>query len=172
MERTTSTIDAVRDRLADQHEHIIERLRDVYDVAPECRPVRVRQLVRYWAVHEAVEQTVLHPRLAHPDDRAAEGDALSLALASLLELPVDGPHFEQLLATLGTAFRRHDEHERDDLVHSHLSPEDCGEAHRALDIVAEMATQAGGPFLDDDDDFDHLQAIARREVAQLASQVR
>lgn len=171
MERTTSTIGAVQDRLTDQHEHLLDVLRDVYDVAPDCRPVRVRELVRYWAMHEAVEETVLNPHLAHPTDRAAEGQALNLALASLTELPVDGVHFEQLLATLSTAIRRHHQHEHDDLLESDLTPEDFGEAHRALDIVAEMTTQDGGPFADDDD-FDHVLAIARTEVAQLAAQVR
>lgn len=171
MEKTTSTVARVSQRLRAQHADICGRLRALGRAGPLDRDALVDEVLRWCAAHEAVEGAYLHSVMGNAAAREGEQEALGLALGSLQRLGGESPSFDELLATITTAMRRHFDSEERELLRADLSPQQCGEAHRALDIVDEMATQSGGPFTAADD-FATMRRTARQQVALLAAQVR
>ncbi len=171
MEKTTSNLDDVTTRLTEQHRWIRAEFDFLINGSQTDRADRLATLLAYLALHEAVEQRFLHRHLPGGTQRGDEEDALAVAASSLQLLPVDSPEFAQLAGSLGAAVAEHQGREEHELAAGALTAEQLGEAHRALDIVAQMTQQSGGPF-PGNSSFAQLRHTARAEINALDSQLR
>lgn len=173
MEKVTSTIEEVRERL-EQHHQRMESLAATVRLAgvAEERSAALAQFMAFLALHDEVLRRLLHGQA--PVDEPATGEAGNLGAAAydLQESPAGGPQEERLQERLDAALRRHQRFEADGLagVGRSTSPEQWGELHRVLDLVtqtelSEVAFPAGVPY-------EQVQLAARREVDTMLTQLR
>ncbi|HEX6886460.1 MAG TPA: CBS domain-containing protein [Candidatus Nanopelagicales bacterium] len=114
----------VVDVILERHAQIKQAFTDVMDVVGDERQRRFDELVRLLAVHEAVEEELIHPlaqdRIQDGDEtvgaRLAEEAQAKRALARLHDLGVEHPDFEDGLMNLAVDVLAHAEaEERDEL---------------------------------------------------------
>jgi hemerythrin superfamily protein len=105
----------VVDLLLDQHRHIRDLCAEVSTAAPADREQPFRSLVRLLAVHEAVEEELVHPYVKRRvegakdavADRVEEEREVNKMLAALDTLGPAHPDFEALFAHFRTGLLAH-----------------------------------------------------------------
>jgi hemerythrin superfamily protein len=141
----------VVDQLLAQHSEIEELFAEVLVALGERKRNLFQELVRVLAVHETVEEELIHPRVrveaaaAEPvvDGRLREEQGAKRELAELYELGTEHPHFDRRLTSLARAVLEHaarEEQEEFPYLRSALAP-----AERRRLASAMRAAQALAP---------------------------
>lgn len=115
----TATADSqVIQHLLDQHELIKSLMHDVRDCEPDERAERFAEFKHFLAVHEALEEEVVHPtaRAAVSDSQVVghsidEEHKAAGAVSKLETLDATSPDFEQAFLELQQAVLHHAQHE-------------------------------------------------------------
>jgi hypothetical protein len=151
------TPDDVVDFLVYQHEQIRSLFDKTLSASGKQREESFIELRRLLAVHETVEEEIVHPRVKR---KVADGDALveprieeeheaKIRLRELENIDIDSPVFTNQLAELRTAVMRHAEHEeRDEFTKlaqqlSNSELESMGRAAKLAEAVAPTRPHAG-----------------------------
>jgi hypothetical protein len=118
-QRTTGiqTAKDVVEFLTDQHEQVKELLPTVLDGSGDERSKAFAEVRRYLALHETIEQTVIHPKAKKDvssdvvDERISEEEEATDAITELEGMALDSEDFEQHYARLMLDVIEHAEHE-------------------------------------------------------------
>ncbi len=178
---TTSSTDEVMELVQVQHREILQLLGDVADARGDQRRDAFFRLRRYLAIHEAVEESFIHPvgerEFADPDvvnERVEEEDEAGELMTTLEALDADSEDFERVLADLTEAVRTHAEAEETEefpAVFTAANDAELGQMAQGLEYVVELATQPGGPLgAVDTSPFLVCLDNAKEEFGQLADQ--
>lgn len=152
----TSPTDVV-DFLSGQHEQIKSLFAKVLSASGDAREKAFVDLRRLLAVHETVEEEVVHPRAkrkiadgaAVVEQRLEEEHEAKTTLQQLEKLDVDSPEFTRMLTELRDAVLDHAEHEEKDeftRLGQELSSEELqsmGRAAKLAEAIAPTRPHAG-----------------------------
>jgi hypothetical protein len=152
----TSPTDVV-DFLTSQHEQIKSLFATTLAASGEAREKSFVDLRRLLAVHETVEEEIVHPRAKRKIDNGAEvveerleeEHEAKAVLQRLEKLDVDSPEFNRLLAELRDAVLEHAAHEEHDefaRLGQELSKEELesmGRAAKLAEAIAPTRPHAG-----------------------------
>lgn len=114
-EKSTTGSGDVVDLLLDQHRRIRELCAAVAQAQPAARQQPFQQLLRLMAVHEAVEEEIVHPYVRHRmkgsatmiDERLEEENAAKKSLVALDALGTDAAGFMPLFEQFHTSLLAH-----------------------------------------------------------------
>jgi hypothetical protein len=176
---TTSSAEEVMELVQEQHRDLRELLEAVAKTVGEERRSRFSTLRRYLAVHEAVEESVIHPigelELADPDvtlERVEEERDAGEVMTTLEGLDLDSADFEQTLSDRTDAVTAHAEAEETEELPALLAAADdaaLGQMAQGLEYVAELVMQPGSPLgQSETSPFLMILDSAKEEFGQLA----
>ncbi|WP_137122264.1 hemerythrin domain-containing protein [Segeticoccus rhizosphaerae] len=176
---TTSSAEEVMELVQEQHRDLKQLLEAVTKTAGAERSATFSTLRRYLAVHEAVEESFIHPvgeqELADPDvarERVDEEDDAGEVMTTLEGLDPGSADFEQTLGELAEAVTSHAEAEETEELPALLAAADdaaLGQMAQGLEYVAELVMQPGSPLgRGDTSPFLVILDSAKEELGQLA----
>lgn len=175
MAQITSTPEQVSELLKSEHHDIEEMIAKVKDNSGAARDTAFTALRRFLAAHEAAEETFIHP-LADPamaQQRVSEEEEAGKVIAQLEAMDSATPAFEDAFAKFATSVKAHseaEEHKELPDLTKDASPEELGGMYDALQRVAELASQQGGP-IEAESDFASMLASAKAEFSKLSGQL-
>ncbi|HET8600902.1 MAG TPA: hemerythrin domain-containing protein, partial [Segeticoccus sp.] len=175
---TTSTPQAVADRLHEQHETIKHMLDAVATTSGQQRRHAFDDLRMFLACHEAAEEQFIHPEGEHDlkdgavsSERVSEEQEAGHVITQLEGLDVDSEEFEQTFAKLTEAVVHHAEAEEHDELPAVSKAADAaalGAIDRALRYVPEMVGQTGSPLGQrGQKSFEEMLSMAQNEFSNL-----
>lgn len=153
---TTSSAEEVLELVQQQHHEITELLETVTTSAGEQRQSAFATLRRYLAIHEAVEESFVHPvgeRVLDDTDvvgeRVDEEDEAGELMTTLEGLDQGSDEFDNVLAELSDAVTAHARAEESEELPEVLAAADAAELGmmaKGLEYVAELVMQPGAPL--------------------------
>lgn len=186
-----ATLHDLRKVLRAEHRHLWELLAAVRHADAADRAHHLDRMLRYLAVHEAAEQSVLHTSVVNDltrervDEEHEVADIVDRLVRTAASTDGAGVHvspalsdaepteFDVVLEQLERTLRAHaaaEEQEELEVLAQLLEPEALGEVHRTLILVREIAEEAASPV--SPGSFAAMVRDAHREFSAVSAQVR